>query len=221
MIPCMAAILGGHLFGAYAAFCNLDGSFPHPVAFGLYVSVQGFFFLLLGVYFFLAVGRERIWIFEDAIVQRGIFCTRRIEFADILALDWRPSTFRVVFEGPHTRVAIWLNAYSFATQQRVIEHLRAAIPKERHKNYRKFRKRYEELHCIPRNMTVQEARNTVLLVCSLLTLTSVGFVAAWIGGAEGPWLEVAVMCAIAVVSYVWRYYLFKKRVGGKYYVQPR
>lgn len=144
MIPCFAAIVGGHLFGAYAAFSNLDGSFPHPVAFGLYISAQGFFFLLVGVFFFLAAGRERIWIFDDAIVQRGIFFTRRIEFADIVSLNWRRHTFRLVIEGPDTRIAIWLNTYPIAQQQQVIEFFRSAVPKHLHKNYRAFRSRYTE-----------------------------------------------------------------------------
>lgn len=213
MIPCFAVILGGHIFGAYAAYYNLDGSFPHPVAFGLAVSVQCVFFLFLGAYYFLATERERIWILDNAIFQRGVCFTRRIEFKDVLALNWRRHTFRLIVEGPQTRISIWLNNYPFAQQQQVIEHFRTAIPKHRHKNYRKFRKRYEEFHCIPRDMTVQEARSSVILCISLLSLTSAGFVAVWFGGAEGPSLEIAVMCAIAGVSYLWRYSLFKARVA--------
>lgn len=197
MIPCFAVVLGGHLFGAYAAYYNIDGSFPHPVAFGLVVSAQCLFFLCLGAYYFIAAERERIWIFDDAILQRGVIFTRRIEFKDILALSWRQHTFRLVIEGPHTRISIWLNTYPFAQQQQVIEFFRSTVPRHLHKNYRPFRRVFGNYHCRPRGLTQREARHITTFCAALLFVAAAGFVAAWYGGAEGFGFELAVMCALA------------------------
>jgi hypothetical protein len=215
MVPCVALIVGGHLIAAYAAYYNLDNSFPHPVGFGLVASGLCLFYLALGAYAFIAADRDRIWLYDNGVVQRGIFRIRQIEWQDVLSVDWRAQTFRVIIEAPASRICIWLNTYPFVQQQQVVELIRNQIPKHKHQGYRQFRKRYEEFHCVPRGMTLPEARNSVTLLASLLFLTSASLFAAWFCGVEGHWLESAVFCAIAGAFYILRYRLFKARYGAK------
>ncbi len=214
----ISGVVGAAFFPAvgissvYAAYWNIDGSFPHPK---IHALVHGIFWSgwsVLAVWLIAAYFRVRISITDGAITKQGVFLKHHLLLTDISQVTWKgiPQSGKVILHSSESRVKIDLSDLSQINRTELIRTIRDVCDPALQSGWERFSR------LIPSGPapTPADARRTAK-VCGLLFF-GFGVVSIACGWFEMGVQFYAIGDASFVVTcwYVWRIRRHKRQTAG-------
>lgn len=95
----------------YAAYWNIDGSFPHPRAHAFVHAVFWSFWTLNAFWIIAVYFRTRLTITPLGFSRQGCLIRTQINIADVSQVIWKgiPQSGKLILHGPHGQMKIDLN----------------------------------------------------------------------------------------------------------------
>jgi hypothetical protein len=169
-ITCTTFFLTAGVVSAWAAWTNVDGSFPHHKETAVFFGVFWGAFTLLGVWIMWAYHHERLIVSPDEVTMVGSFSTRSVRTADVTRVVWKVFGGKLTLHSPETRVAIWLQNFPEMAELRAF--FRQAWPADIQEGWEKF----EEVYAPPPPVKAQRTRFALVWMYASLAVFGVGFV---------------------------------------------
>jgi hypothetical protein len=154
-LTCTACFTAFGVVSTLAALWNSDGSFPHPLGFAVLFGVFWSCFSLLGIWLVLAYFRERLFVSDLGIRQKGCFRTRTLQFAQLITARWRtwPQNGSLVLKSPEQRIVVDFDNFQESERIELIEFFRQRLA-ESSENWIRF----EASYLVPRVVPAQARR---------------------------------------------------------------
>ena len=194
---------------AYAAFCNTDGAFAHPIraaiAYGSFWSV----FTLLGVWILLAYSRECLLLDGAQITQHGVIRSKVIHFNDVMHIKWRriPQGGSVVIRTLTDRLTIYFDNFTVEERQQLISYLHGKFSPDLQEGWSRFEDC--NLHVTPHS--IQRSRSRSVIRALILFSFAGIFSYRWVAGLGVTWLFIGIANAVAGLCHLWRIVTFANR----------
>ena len=201
---CYPLIVAGHLFAVYAAYFNLDGSFPHPLRHAAVYAISALFWFLVGAWFVLACFRESMIISAKFVSQQGVLTYRFIDLRDLTRIRWGRHTHRIILHSPGGKISIWLQNFSRREQLFLIQFFRRQFPKSIQDYYRGFRTSPMIRKLREEPQEPKPSRALGFECAAMLLATSAAFFYCWLQNLGYVWLGVALALCLFGASYIWR-----------------
>jgi hypothetical protein len=189
------------------AYWNIDGSFARQqltaLIFGLFWSG----FMLLGVWIILAYFRGRLFLARNMVVQHGIFRSRKVDFEDVICINWRgwPVRGSIVVRTHSQRVVIDLDNFALEDREEIVRCFRETFAEEIQDNWSRFQD-YDRKFSRPQRLA---SRGGIVVTASVLLCGAGVFVYCWFVGLGVQNLLIGVINAIAALWYLWRFWTYK------------
>lgn len=168
-----------------------DPNIRHPVGFAILTLGVPSFMAALSAWLLVESFRSELTFGEGWLAYRGVFRETTIDLAEVTSIRWRtwPAGGSVVLWTESSRLALGLGHYDDEDRERIILHLRSAVPPEIETGWnffayrlKPFERRWERTKPGPDEVLVRRERWDGYFLPFLATVGLVGVVSWWITG---------------------------------------
>ena len=202
-IVCSTGFLAMGVWTVWAAYWNIDGSFPHPKLMALIGSLFWMFWFFLGLWIILAYFRERLFISDSAIIQHLCFTTRAVDLADVTEIIWKryPQGGRVIVRGPNVKVKVHLANFTSQEREELIQFFGGTFDEHMQKGWVRFVEAQRH-----RKRSISDVRSRAIVVWCIVFLLGFAGACMYVWMLSSMWyhLLIAVSFALAGAGYMWR-----------------
>jgi hypothetical protein len=200
---CTAFFLVVGFVSTFAAFFNIDGSFPRPKLMALVFAMSWSLFVLLGVWLLLLYYRYRLFVNDTVLRQVGVMRKQHADLSLVNELKWRrfPSGGSVRLSGSFGILKIGLGNFGSADRDRLIAFLRQAIGDANQQGWDEFRRQFDDT---PEKR--KRARRFRFWLAIFLIANAIAFAVAWMMGFGAMHLPMSIVNAV-VGGYWLRMYI--------------
>lgn len=200
---CTAFFLVVGFVSTFAAFFNIDGSFPRPRLFALVFAIFWSSFVLLGVWLLSFYHRYRLFVDDSTLRQVGVLREQRAAFDRVNELKWRcfPRGGSVRLSGSFGVLKIELGNFGSADRERLTALLRQAIDDANQQGWNEFRRQFDDT---PEKR--KRARRACFWLAIFLIANAIAFAVAWMMGFGAKHLPMSIVNAV-VGGYLLRMYI--------------
>ncbi len=192
------------VWSVYAAYWNIDGSFPHPELHALLYGVFWLCFTGLGLWIIVAYFRERLFVSASGVTQHACVFRRTMLFSEATQVLWKgvPAAGRVQLRSVKTRITIHLGNFTRQERSELIETFRGAFPEDIQVGWTRF---FERLHPLQEPAPTPSVKTAIL--CAFLFFGfAVLFTWCALSGVGYHFFLWGTGCFCGSLLYVWRIY---------------
>ena len=163
------------VIGTYAAFFNIDGSFPKPILAAACIAAFALTWVLITVWATLFYARHKVTIDQQEMKIVGAFTTTNIRLDLIEEVRWQKigELSRVVLISNSGRAVIDLDNFSKHDKKQITNFVRSIIPLQKHVGWEKFASANNTtFHKEPAKWVVGTAHAVLLIVSFAIIFTS-------------------------------------------------
>ena len=199
------------LTSVYAAYWNIDGSFPHPKTHAFVYAVFWSLWSLAALWIVAAYFRTRLIITSLEFTQQGCFVRRRMSVADVSRITWKgiPQAGKLILHGPDCSMKIDLQNLTHKDRTEFIQFIHTLFDPGIQSGWSDFN-RYS-----PTPAPKPEDERRTAARCALIFFV-IGLACLLCG-----WLALGVQfyvsgfgCVLAAVWYIWWIQRHKRSTAG-------
>jgi len=189
-------------FSVYAAFWNIDGSFPHPKIHAFVYLVFWSCWNALAILLIIAYFRTWLCVTADKVMQQGVVFYRELYVADVSAVTWKgiPQAGKIILRSKDTRIKVDLGNFTTRDRTELIQSARDQFDTGVQIGWSRFNRTISSRP----DATPEAARRTATICALLFFILGVSLIlVAWLNlGVE--WYFAGGGCIVAACWYAHR-----------------